>query len=1047
MSAQRQRALAGLFLLAVAACRPAPELPADVQAAQATLPETVDYNLYIKPILSDRCFACHGPDQAKQKAGLRLDQADQAYAALKSGNRAIVPGNLRASELYRRIVSTDPEVVMPTPESHLSLSAEEKATLLRWIEQGAVYKKHWSLIAPATPALPSRYDSSWAKNDIDRFVSAKGREKGLTPAPEADKSTLLRRVSLDLTGLPPTPAEVDAFLADKSPRAYENVVNRLLGSVHYGEHMAATWLDLARYADTHGYQLDVLRTAWPYRDWVIQAFNRNLAYDRFITWQLAGDLLPGAGPSNRNQLIATAFNRMHPQNQEGGIVEEEYLTEYAADRTATFGKAMLGLTVECARCHDHKYDPISQKDYYRLFAYFNTINEAGQVPFFGESSPTLILTDAKTEQQLAYIQSKIRALPKADANSSKGPIARYSFDDTTRYQFANAVDPARPAKVTGNLDLPPEVGPGRFGRGRLVNGEGDIDLGPKLGFFDRYEPFSVGLWIKLLKSKARGPVFSRSNGLDNGDRGYELKLHTDGTLSFNLSHSYPDNAIDLHTAKPVPTGQWLHVAVTYDGSGTAAGTKMYLNGQPAPVQVYADNLKKSILYGPGHKNGFQLMFNFRLGAKFRDSMADFWVDELNLFDRAIGPGEVLTLSRNPFLQQPPGQPDSTQLRQTRERMALRKAETELYDAQSEVMIMRERSYPKPTHVLKRGAYDAPAEVVTAGTPTVFGTAPAGRTRLDLARWLLHDDNSLFARVAVNRFWQQLFGQGLVKSADDFGNQGNLPSHPELLDYLAVRFREGNGQPGSRWNVKALLRDIVLSATYRQSSIADSRKREADPDNTWLTRGPSHRLSAEQVRDGALAAAGLLNRRIGGPSVYPYQPAGIWEALNQNTAYRQSKGDSLYRRSLYTIWKRTAPPPMMLNFDAAERHSCTVKRQKTSTPLQALVTLNDPQFVEAARVLAQRTLPEGTVPPGSDRAIIDRLFKAVISRSARPDELNLLEKLYIDELLSFRHEPKRAAALLSVGDYPANKRLATNNLAAMTVVASTIMNMDEALVKR
>ncbi len=1047
MGMQTQAIGVGLLLLTAFSCRPAPDLPADVEAAQASIPQTVDYNLHIKPILSDRCFACHGPDQAKQKAGLRLDMADQACAELKSGNRAIVPGNLQASELYRRILSTDPDVIMPTPESHLSLSADEKATLLRWIEQGAVYKKHWSLIAPAKPALPNRFDSSWVKNDIDRFVSATGREKKFAPNPEADKPTLLRRVSLDLTGLPPTPAEVDAFLADRSPNAYGKVVDRLLNSAHYGEHMAANWLDLARYADTHGYQLDVMRTAWPYRDWVIRAFNRNLSYDRFITWQLAGDLLPGSGRSNRNQLIATAFNRMHPQNQEGGIVEEEYLTEYAADRTATFGKAMLGLTVECARCHDHKYDPISQKDYYRLFAYFNTINEAGQVPFYGESSPTLILTDQKTEEQLAYIRSRIHALPKGDGNSSKGPIARYTFDDTTRYQFANAADPARPAKVTGNRDLPPEVGPGRFGRGRLINGEGDIDLGPKLGFFDRYEPFSVGLWIKLLKSHARGPVFSRSNGLDNGDRGYELKLHTDGTLSFNLSHSYPDNAIDLHTAKPVPTGEWLHVTVTYDGSGTAAGTKMYLNGQPTPVQVYADNLKKSMLYGPGRKNGFQLMLNFRLGAKFRDSMADFWVDELNLFDRAISPGEVLALSRNQFDQQPKTAADPTLAQQAKELRALRKAETELYDAQPEVMIMRERSYARPTHVLKRGAYDAPAEVVTAGTPAVFGSTSAGKNRLALAQWLLRDDNPLFARVAVNRFWQQLFGQGLVKSADDFGNQGNLPSHPELLDYLAVRFREGTGQPGSQWNVKQLLRDIVLSATYRQSSVVSTQRRDADPDNTWLMRGPSHRLSAEQIRDGALAVSGLLNRHIGGPSVFPYQPAGIWEALNQNTAYRRSKGDSLYRRSLYTIWKRTSPPPMMLNFDAAERHTCIVKRQKTSTPLQALVTLNDPQFVEAARVLAQRSIPGLSTKPSSTSSVIDRMTRAVISRSARPNELILLEKLYIDELLSFRSEPKRASALLSVGEYPVDKRFETNHLAALTVVASTLMNMDEALIKR
>ncbi|MDB5240309.1 MAG: hypothetical protein JWP57_934, partial [Spirosoma sp.] len=886
---------------------------------------------------------------------------------------------------------------------------------------------------------------------------------------EADKTTLLRRVSLDLTGLPPTPGEVDAFLADRSPNAYEKVVNQLLMSPHYGERQAVEWLDVARYADTHGYQLDVMRTAWPYRDWVIRAFNRNLSYDRFITWQLAGDLLPkpASAAQHRQQLIATAFNRMHPQNQEGGIVEEEYLTEYAADRTATFGKAMLGLTVECARCHDHKYDPISQKDYYQLFAFFNTINEAGQVPFHGESSPTLILTDQKAEAQLKYIQTRIREVSGSRyfSNRSIAPIARYTFDDTSRYRFDNAANPKWPAKITGNTDLPPKIGPGRYGRGRLVNGEGNIDLGPNVGFFDRYDPFSVGLWIKLLKTTAKGPIFSRSNGLDNGDRGYELKRHFDGTLSFNLSHNYPDNAIDLHTIKPVPVGKWVHIAVTYDGSGSAAGTHLYLNGQLAPTRIFADNLKRSILYGPGHKNGFGLKLNFLVGSKFRDSMADFWVDELNVFDRAMAPEEVLALSQNQL--EPLTSPntsdtvDSAQIHRERQLRALRKAETEVYDAQPEVMIMHERPFARLTHLLKRGAYDAPGEVVYPNTPTTLNSLPdeLPKNRLGLAQWLMRADNPLFGRVIVNRFWQQLFGQGLVKSADDFGNQGSLPSHPELLDYLAVRFQTGMGSSGSMasvnpWNVKALVRYIVLSATYRQSSVVTLKSREADPDNTWLARGPSYRLSAEQVRDGVLAAAGLLNRRIGGPSVYPYQPGGIWETLNQNSHYRQSKGDSLYRRSMYTIWKRTAPPPMMLNFDAAERHTCIVKRQKTSTPLQALVTLNDPQFVEAARVLAQRTLvdytttscKEGNSIIMSDMAI-QAIVKAVLSRPARPIEVDLLKKLYADEFLSFKNEPKRAKALLTVGEYPLAAALKINELAAWTVVVSTVMNMDEALVKR
>ncbi len=1076
--------MAGLFVASVwlTACRSSIDKPADIMAAQASLPQTVDYNLHVKPILSDRCFACHGPDQAKQQAGLRLDTPEGAYEALtKSGHTAIVPGNLAKSELVHRILSTDPEEMMPTPKSNLSLTGEEKAMLVRWVEQGGEYKQHWSLLVPTVGALPKVKQEPWVRNEIDRFVLAKQEATHRVHAGEADKATLLRRVSLDLTGLPPSPAEVDAFVADKSANAYEKVVNRLLNSPHYGEQMATAWLDIARYADTHGYQLDVMRTAWPYRDWVIRAYNRNLSFDRFITWQLAGDLLPqpNGAPPNKDQLIATAFNRMHPQNQEGGIVEEEYLVEYAVDRTNTFGKAMLGLTVECARCHDHKYDPISQKDYYSLFAFFNSNNEAGQVPFHGESSPTLILIDRKAEEQLRYIQHKIHRMEKRLSSTEKSsaplksatvrtaPIARYTFDDTARYCLTNLADDGRPARITGNTDLPPIVGPGRFGRARFVNGEGNIDLGPKLGFFERNEPFTVGLWIKLLAKNGvlakRGPIFSRSNGLDNGDRGYELKLNSDGTLSFNLSHAYPDNAIDLHTVKPIPANQWLHVAVTYDGSGRASGTHLYLNGMLAQTRVFADNLKKSMLYGPGHKNGFNLMLNFMIGAKFRDSMADFWVDELNLFDRAIEPDEVLALARNQGFPtaafRPAPATDSTLAQQLG---ALRKTETALYDAQPEVMIMHERPYARPTHLLKRGAYDAPGELVTPGVLHALGSMPVElpKNRLGLAQWLLAPENPLFARVAINRFWQQLFGQGLVKSSDDFGNQGTMPSYPELLDYLAVRFREGTGKPGSAWNVKALIRDIVLSNTYRQASAVSTCQRDADPDNTFLTRGPSYRLSAEQIRDNALAASGLLNRLVGGPSVYPYQPGGIWETLNQNTKYRQSHGDSLYRRSLYTIWKRTAPPPMMLNFDAAERHSCTVKRQKTSTPLQALVTLNDPQFVEAARVLATTVIQKtSTLPTWGNRPkpvenlsvrpeiAILAMVKQALGRPARPEEVRLLSRLYAEELSSFRGQPKRAAALLTVGEYPLTPSINKVELAALTVVGSTILNMDEALIKR
>ena len=939
-----------------------------------------------------------------------------------------------------------------------------------WLSLAACHQS-----AETKPTVPQPEKKGWARNDIDRFVLAKRMR--IASAPEADKFTLLRRVSLDLTGLPPTPAEIDAFQADQSPGAYEKVIDRLLASTHYGEHQATFWLDLARYADTHGYQLDVKRTAWPYRDWVIRAFNQNMPYDRFVTWQLAGDLMPDTrNPAeNRDRLVATAFNRMHPQNQEGGIVEDEYRAEYAADRTNTFGKAMLGLTVECARCHDHKYDPISHKDYYGLFAFFDKINEAGQVPFYGESSPTITLTDAKAEEILRFIHTQIRQKerdwradtvriqreyrqwltrqPKAGIRPNwSGLVGRYSLDDTSRTRFVNTADTARPATVSDNTDLLPAIVPGRFGTGRLVNGEGHINLGPSVGYFERHDAFSVSLWIKLLKKGLRGPLFTRSNGLDNGNRGYECMMNPDGTLSFYLAHNYPDHAIDLQTVAFVPVGQWVALTLTYDGSGSAQGTHIYLNGKQQAVRVLADRLQKSILYGFGRKNGFGLLFNFMVGGKFRDSMANFVVDELGIFNRAITADEVAVLSQKtaripPSMGYYQSAIDTISARYRQEIACLRQQETQTYDACEEVMVMRERRHAKPTHLLRRGAYDAPGDEVQPETPHFLPPfdAKQPRNRLGLAQWLVRKDNPLFARVAVNRVWQQYFGQGLVKSSDDFGNQGNLPSHPELLDYLAVRF-------GEKWDVKALHKLIVCSATYRQSSRVSVSGRELDYDNTFLSRGPSYRLSAEQIRDNALAVSGLLIEKIGGESVYPYQPSGVWESVS-TTKYPQNHGDSLYRRTLYTFWRRTTPHPALINFDASERHMCTVKRQKTATPLQALVTLNDPQFVEAARVLAQRVwavrrVGEGWAEShGSDKEIVNTFFKAILSRPARPQEVKLMHQLYREELVHFQKNMAQANELLTVGEYPVNRQILPAKLAAWTVVVSTIMNMDEMTVKR
>ena len=1131
------------------ACRSSVEKPADIVAAEVNLPEKVDYNLHVKPILSDRCFACHGPDKAKQQAGLRLDTPEGAYEALaKSGHTAIVPGNVAKSELVSRIISTDPEQMMPTPKSNLSLTPDEKAMLIRWVEQGAEYKEHWSLIAPTMPEVPTVNDDKWAKNDIDRFILAKQEAKKLGHAPEADKTTLLRRVSLDLTGLPPTSAEVDAFLADKSPNAYEKVVNRLLNSSHYGERQAVEWLDVARYADTDGYQDDGLRTMWPYRDWVIRAYNRNLSFDRFITWQLAGDLLPRP---NRDQLIATAFNRNHQQSQEGGIVDEEYRTEYVADRTNTFGKAMLGLTVECARCHDHKYDPISQKDYYSLFAFFNSNNERGQIPYNGEAAPTITLTKPETDAKLKFIREQLTPLQqqlnpnRADyqqhfgkwlaqthsiSSIDSGLLAHYTFDEADRTDisafvkannekrkledakrnkeeearaklakvevkkpekkeapkpktkeelwkdprnaFANSVNDTLPARLGGDPDKVPYAVPGRFGKARFLPGDSFIELPSNFAAFEQNQPFTISSWFNLAKSGMGLTLMGRTTGPMDGQRGYQLDLLTDGRLKLTFNYVWPANAIDIESVDKVPVHQWFQVAFAYDGSGEAKGLTLYMNGRPFRTRVVADHLIHSMVYGKDHTHWAQ--HAFFVGRMHDYFYKDFAVDELRIYNRGLTPLEMPKLAgqadalatalHTPVANRTPAQRAGLYMyyvttqdpgyRATFDKaMKLRGEQLMLYTNSDQVMIMQERPTPRETHLLKRGAYDAPGDVVTPAVLHSLNplTESMPKNRLGLAKWLLAPENPLFSRVMVNRMWQQYFGQGLAKNSDDFGNQGALPSHPELLDYLAVKFREGDGSEADRWNTKAMHKLIVMSATYRQASSVPEKMRDTDAENVFLTRGPSYRMSAEQVRDNALAASGLLTQRIGGPSVLPYQPAGIWEALATRNAvkYVQNHGDSLYRRSMYTIWKRSSPAPMMLNFDAAERHTCIVKRQKTSTPLQALVTLNDPQFVEAARVLAQVSWAS-TINLAQEKrsaAAVQATYKAVISRPARPKEVALMTQFYAEELADFKKNPKRATELLSVGEYPVNTKLDPIELAAWTVITSTIMNFDEAIIKR
>lgn len=1065
----------------VQSCSSDTELPPDVEKAMANLPEKIDYNLDVKPILSDRCFACHGPDKNKQKGGLRLDIKDAAYDKVtESGLKALVPGNLTESEVFQRIISKDPEVMMPTPQSNLSLTAEDKAVLIKWIKGGAEYKPHWSLVPPEDKEIPEVKNKAWVKNQIDNFVLVKLEEKGLKLNAEASKETLIRRVSFDLTGLPPTVEEVDTFLKDRSPNAYEKLVDRLLKSPHYGERMAVDWLDASRYADTHGYQDDGMRNAYPWRDWVISAYNRNLPFDKFVTWQLAGDLLPNP---TREQLVATCFLRNHPQSQEGGIVDEEYRVEYVADRVNTFGKAFLAMSTECARCHDHKYDPITNKNYYELFAFFNSNNESGEIPYSGEASPTVILTKPQTEKILHYIKNtEIKPLEKKQANANlykgdfdkwlsnktnlpdslkevkQGLIGYFTFDEKEPKNSLKTPLSAALAGVEDNVRPVPIKA--KFGSGLRLNGDMSINFNEHLNF-EKNQPFSLSLWVNILKKAEKGPIFSRTNGeLDNW-RGYTCDLNKDGTLTIKFTHVYPANGIVLNSVNKFPYQKWTHLALTYDGSSKASGIKVFINGKAFPLKVETDNLNQSLMNAKDGANwGVQ---PFRLGQSGNKTMSNVAYDDFKAFKRELSVLEVNQLAGkdrliSKFLSIPNAGLSGTakklvfeyylkavdrQYEQVLQKLAeVRKKETDTLTNQEEVMTYKELKRPRPSFILNRGVYDAPKERVYPNTPESMFPFPKDfpRNRLGLAKWLTDEKQPLFSRVMVNRFWQQCFGQGLVKTAEDFGNQGNLPTHPELLDWLAYTFRTKG------WNVKELMKTIVTSATYRQSSIPTLVNKEKDPDNILLTRASSYRMSAEMVRDNALRSSGLLVEKVGGKSAYPYQPAGLWEALATRnvTSYPQSHGEGLYRRSLYTVWKRSSPHPAMINFDVPDRYACTVRRQKTSTPLQSLVLLNDVQYVEAARVLAEKMIKRGGE---TTEGRLTYGFRALTSRHPRKEEIKILLSLYNEQYADYSKNPGKAEQLLKEGEYPVDTSLNKVELASCAIVASALMNFDEFIIKR
>jgi hypothetical protein len=1042
--------------------------------APSAAKEPLQYNRDIRPILADKCFTCHGP---AKKAGIDL-RLDQREVAVKLG--AIAPGKPDESELLSRVSSDDDDVRMPPPAAKFGhLGKDQIATLRQWIAEGAEYQPHWSLISlrpvalPNSVPLPNRVASpngvapmtEGKPSPIDAIVRESLARRGLALQPEADRATLIRRVTFDITGLPPTPEEVQAFIADTSPKAYERVVDRLLASERYGERMAVDWLDVARYADSYGFQVDRQREAWPWRDWVVASFNRNQPFDQFITWQLAGDLLPNA---TDEQILATAFNRLHQQESEGGSVEEEYRVEYVCDRVQTFSTAFLGLTMGCCRCHDHKFDPLSQKEYYQFFAMFQNIDEAGLYSYFTDATPTpaLALRDKGAAARSAKLDAKVRELDarSADVRRSRrgafeawlaarpkefktlaeggpGEAARFTFDQRKGNHLPNSVKGGAPAVIHGENRLVP----GKFGQAVEFTGDDPVDL--PLGNYERSQPFSVSLWLKTPDFKDRAVVFHRSRAwTDSGSRGYELLIE-DGRLKWSLIHFWPGNAISIIAQKPLPLNQWTHVVVASDGSSRAAGLRLYVDGRPAEIKVVRDHLTRQITGGGGD--------NIALGERFRDrGFKHGAIDDFRVFNRELSPLEALAafapeeanavLARSVKDLSPNDREqlfacylatvDAEWPKHLEALKAARRQANVAVDEMREIMVMRELPQPKKAYVLFRGQYDQRREEVQPGTPAALPPMAADlpRNRLGLARWLTDRRHPLTARVTVNRFWQSLFGRGLVKTAEDFGTQGSPPSHPELLDWLALRFID------TGWDVKGLLKTIVMSQTYCQRSFADAKTMADDPENEWLARGPRFRLSAEMIRDNALLASGLLNLRVGGAPVNPYEMS---ESFKPEAP---SGGAEVYRRTLYTNWHRTGPPPALVAFDAPRRAVCTARRVRTDTPLQALILLNGEQYVEAARALGQRLYEDSH---GDDARMIELGFLRCLSRKPDTKETEIAARLYREQRAYYIAHLDEAKQLLKVGRAPRDAKIPPADLAAATVLGQALLNHDECVVKR
>jgi mono/diheme cytochrome c family protein len=1035
----------------------------------------LEYNRDIRPILAENCFACHGPDSAARKAGLRLDRRDAAVEA-----QAIVPGRPDRSEMVRRIFAPDGEGQMPPARSHKKLTAAQKETLKRWVAEGAEYQPHWSFIPPSRPPVPEVKNKSWVRNPIDNFILARLERVGLTPAPEADRRTLARRLALDLTGLPPDPADVEALVADRSEAWYEKYVDKLLASPHWGEHRGRYWLDYARYADTHGIHFDNYREIWAYRDWVINAFNRNQPFDQFTIEQLAGDLLPNP---TLDQRVATGFNRCNITTNEGGVIPEEYIVLYARDRTETTATVWMGLTAGCAVCHDHKYDPISMRDFYSLSAFFNNTTQNamdGNVP---NTPPVIPVPRPEDRPRYEQLVKELESLaPRLQARKA---AARPDFENWLRTARPEAFVTKAPTDGLA-FHAPLAEGEGRkltvtvAGKERVLTPREGFDwtlsrdgrpaftvkagFSPELadvGDFDRDSPFSVSAWVWLPQGNTAGAVLARMDS-GNAFRGWDLWLEG-GRIGVHLISSWPNDALKVVARQPLAPGRWHHVTAVYDGTGKAAAVRLYVNGELQPADAQVDTLKSTT----------RTKVPFKIGQRHSDSRVNgVGIADVRIYSRKLDDQEVSLLGKAHRSAELLAKPADKRTPQETEELfawwvathdaayqelsgrlnALQAEEAAIKARGTVAHVMQERPGEPMAYILFRGEYDKRRDPVKADTPAALPPLPKDlpRNRLGLAKWLLHKDHPLTARVTVNRFWQEVFGTGLVRTSGDFGVAGELPSHPELLDWLAVEFREPT--PGlccddpRPWDVKRFFKLIVTSATYRQSAVATKEKLEKDADNRLLSRGPRFRMDAEMIRDHALAASGLLVRKIGGPSVKPYQPDGVWEAvamIGSNTRdYRRDSGENLYRRSLYTFWKRSAPPAAMEVLNAPNRETCTVRRDRTNTPIAALLTLNDVQFVEAARVLAEKALKAAP----DDDARIGFVSARLITRPFRPQELAIVKQSLADLRQHYRAKPDEARKLIAFGESKADPALDPSELAAWTMLVNELFNLDEVLNK-